>query len=104
MTLRAGVDSSNIMRAKCGQCPHHLEGCTMESKRTVSALALGAAALWAFGALPGTGQSRGGAAGAIERFWAIYHGNDYAAIPEAQAALRAAIARAPDNPTLYALL
>lgn len=41
---------------------------------------------------------------AIQRFWAVYHGNDYGAIPEAQAALQRAIRRDPDNPTLYALL
>ncbi|HEX3437034.1 MAG TPA: hypothetical protein VHT24_09745 [Pseudacidobacterium sp.] len=41
---------------------------------------------------------------AIKQFWAIYHGNDYNAIPEAQDALQRAIERDPENPTLYALL
>jgi hypothetical protein len=41
---------------------------------------------------------------AIEKFWTIYHGNDYDAIPEAQNELERAIQLDPDNPTLYALL
>ena len=41
---------------------------------------------------------------AIEKFWTIYHGNDYAAIPEAQEQLQKAIQSDPNNPTLYALL
>jgi len=48
----------------------------------------------------GTGISRA----AIERFWTIYHGNDYAAIPEVQDELERAIQSDPNNPTLYALL
>jgi hypothetical protein len=48
----------------------------------------------------GTGISRA----AIEKFWTIYHGNDYAAIPEAQEELQKAIQSDPINPTLYALL
>src|SRR5260370_21439651 len=47
-----------------------------------------------------TGASRA----AIEKFWTIYHGNDYAAIPEAQEELQKAIQSDPNNPTLYALL
>src|SRR5260370_21226001 len=47
-----------------------------------------------------TGTSRA----AIEKFWTIYHGNDYAAIPEAQEDLQKAIQSDPNNPTLYALL
>jgi tetratricopeptide (TPR) repeat protein len=47
-----------------------------------------------------TGTSRA----AIEKFWTIYHGNDYAAIPEAQEELQKAIQSDPNNPTLYALL
>jgi len=46
----------------------------------------------------------GGSAAAIERFWAVYHGNDYAAIPSVQLQLQAAVRRDPDNPALYALL
>lgn len=41
---------------------------------------------------------------AIERFWAIYHGNDYDAIPRAQSELEKAIQLDTNNPTLYALL
>src|SRR5258708_10684307 len=47
-----------------------------------------------------TGVSRA----AIEKFWTFYHGNDYAAIPEAQEELQKAIQSDPNNPTLYALL
>lgn len=46
----------------------------------------------------------GSANAAIERFWAIYHGNDYEAISEVQAQLEAAIRLNPNNPVLYALL
>jgi hypothetical protein len=41
---------------------------------------------------------------AIERFWAIYHGNDYDDIPQVQAQLKRALSLDPTNPTLYALL
>ncbi len=41
---------------------------------------------------------------AIERFWTIYHSNDYDDIPKVQAELKGAIQRDPNNPTLYALL
>lgn len=41
---------------------------------------------------------------AIERFWRIYHGNEYSAIPQVQAQLQSAIQRDPNNSTLYALL
>jgi len=41
---------------------------------------------------------------AIERFWTVYHGNDYAAIPQVQAQLQEAMGHDPQNPTLYALL
>jgi hypothetical protein len=47
---------------------------------------------------------RGESVAAIERFWAIYHGNDYAAIPQVQIQLQEAIQHDPENPTLYALL
>jgi hypothetical protein len=47
-----------------------------------------------------TGTSRA----AIEKFWTVYHGNDYDAIPEVQKVLKTAIRLDPDNPTLYALL
>ncbi len=41
---------------------------------------------------------------AIERFWAIYHDNDYDDIPAVQAELERALRRDSNNPTLYALL
>jgi hypothetical protein len=40
----------------------------------------------------------------IDRFWQVYHGNDYGAIPQVEAQLQKAIERDRDNPTLYALL
>ena len=49
-------------------------------------------------------QSNGVSRAAIERFWTIYHGNDYEAIPEVQKELETAIQSDPNNPTLYALL
>ncbi len=42
--------------------------------------------------------------GAIERFWKVYHGNQYSRIPEVQQQLQNAIDRDPGNSTLYALL
>jgi len=41
---------------------------------------------------------------AIDKFWTVYHGNDYAAIPDVQNELKRAIQADPNNPTLYALL
>jgi hypothetical protein len=49
-------------------------------------------------------QGNGVSSTAIERFWTIYHGNDYDAIPEVQMQLETAIESDPNNPTLYALL
>lgn len=50
------------------------------------------------------GRGNGVSRAAIEKFWTIYHGNEYAAIPEVQKELETAIQSDPDNPTLYALL
>jgi hypothetical protein len=50
------------------------------------------------------GQSEGTSRTAIENFWAVYHGNDYNAIPRVQQELQRAIQNDPNNPTLYALL
>jgi len=47
---------------------------------------------------------KGASKAAIERFWSVYHGNQYSAIPQVQAQLQTAIQRDPDNSTLYALL
>lgn len=41
---------------------------------------------------------------AIDHFWAIFHGNDYGAIPKVQDELTAALAVDQNDPTLYALL
>lgn len=41
---------------------------------------------------------------AMERFWSVYHGNDYAAIPEVEEQLEDAIQKDPNDPTLPALL
>jgi len=41
---------------------------------------------------------------AIDRFWAVFHGNDYSAISSVQRQLDAAVQANPDNPTLHALL
>jgi len=41
---------------------------------------------------------------AIERFWQVYHGNDYSQIPQVEQQLQQAIQLDPRNPTLYALL
>lgn len=41
---------------------------------------------------------------AIERFWTVYHGNDYDSIAEVQGELQAALRHDPNNATLYALL
>jgi hypothetical protein len=41
---------------------------------------------------------------AIQHFWAVYHGNDYDAIPQVQTELQRAIQDDPNNSTLYALL
>jgi hypothetical protein len=41
---------------------------------------------------------------AIDRFWTVYHGNDYDDIPQVQRQLEAALQNDVDNPTLHALL
>ena len=76
-----------------------------------STTVLGLAIFCSLGLSHSSGQSaetspanRTGTDAAIERFWAIFQGNDYAAIPEAQARLQAALKQDSENPTLYALL
>src|SRR5215468_8658828 len=49
-------------------------------------------------------QTTGISRAAIEKFWTIYHGNDYAGIAEVQKELETAIQSDPNNATLYALL
>jgi hypothetical protein len=72
---------------------------------------VGLAIFWSFGLSHSSGQSaqtrpahRTATDAATERFWAIFHGNDYAAIPGVQAQLQAALQQDPENPTLYGLL
>jgi hypothetical protein len=72
---------------------------------------VGLAIVWSLGVIQSSGQSAEGRPGdhrasiaAIERFWTVYHGNDYASIPEVQTQLQAALQSDPDNATLYALL
>lgn len=50
------------------------------------------------------GASSGMTSAAIDRFWRVYHGNDYDAIPRVQRQLEAAIQNDANNPTLHALL
>ena len=84
----------------------------LKSKHMVVPAAI-AAALFCFMAAGSNGggsvhaqgnESNGISRAAIERFWTIYHGNDYDAIPEAQKELETAIQSDSNNPTLYALL
>src|SRR5882757_10952412 len=49
-------------------------------------------------------RDKGASKAAIERFWSVYHGNQYSAIPRVQAQLQSALQHDPDNSTLYALL
>jgi len=48
--------------------------------------------------------ANGNSDAAIEKFWSVYHGNDYHAMPEVQDQLDRAIRLDPGNPTLYAPL
>jgi hypothetical protein len=50
------------------------------------------------------GESKDTTSAAIDRFWAVYHGNDYDAIAQVQEQLQAAIQNDGNNPTLHALL
>jgi hypothetical protein len=86
-------------------------GARIKKRPIIPAALVGAAIFWFFGVALSPGQSaeagrasRESSDAAIERFWTIYHGNDYAAIPEVQAKLQAALQRDPNNVTLYALL
>jgi hypothetical protein len=47
---------------------------------------------------------RNESAAAIERFWKVYHGNEYDQIPQVQQELQNAVDHDPENSTLYALL
>ena len=94
-----------------------VKGRTLLKAKHLPAVALMAAALLCFmgvghstgnsggRSLPAQGdQTAGASRPAIEKFWTIYHGNDYAGIAEVQKELKTAIQSDPDNPTLYALL
>ena len=93
------------------------QGITLLKVKHMVAAALIVAALFAFiGAAHSSGGKRGPSVpaqddsgngvgrAAIEKFWTIYHGNDYDGIQEVQNELQTAIQSDPDNPTLYALL
>jgi hypothetical protein len=86
-------------------------GAWRRTRPMIPALLLGVAIFWFFGVTLSSGQpaeagraGRGSTIAAIERFWTVYYGNNYDAIPELQAELQAAVERDPNNPTLYALL
>ena len=66
---------------------------------------------WSIAVMVSSGQSSeprsgggDGSTAAIQRFWAVFHGNNYAAIPELQKDLEAALEWDPENVTLTALL
>src|SRR5262245_58556183 len=86
-------------------------GAWLRTRPIIPALLAAVAGFWLFGPPPSSGQSAhsqrthpAGSDAAIERFWIVYHGNDYGVIPEVQAELQGALNRDPDNATLYALL
>ena len=71
----------------------------------LSAIALIALAGFAGGSADEDRETdRGASKAAIERFWSVYHGNEYSAIPQVQAQLQNALQRDSGNSTLYALL
>jgi hypothetical protein len=77
--------------------------------RIVPAALFGLAMFWFFALTLRSGQwggpgpaSRGSSDAAIERFWTVYHGNDYDSIAEVQRELQAALQHDPNNAALYA--
>jgi hypothetical protein len=82
----------------------------VNTKHLIAATLSGVAVFWLLAPARSSGQSansswaHGASDAAIERFWAVYHGNDYGSIPDVQAQLKAAINRDPQNAALYALL
>src|SRR5579862_7183202 len=80
-------------------------GTRLKGKPVIPAVLLGFALLLTTGFTNGPAdEDHSESEAAIKRFWSVYHGNDYAAIPQVQAQLQSAIERDPGNPTLYALL
>jgi hypothetical protein len=70
-------------------------------------LAVGLMTITGFKMSPQESDLHGGreeSSAAIERFWQVYHGNQFIQIPEVQQQLQNAIERDPNNSTLYALL
>jgi hypothetical protein len=70
-------------------------------------LVVGLMTIAGFKMSPQDGDLRGGqeeSSAAIERFWQVYHGNQFNQIPDVQQQLENAIERDPNNSTLYALL
>ncbi|HEX4229063.1 MAG TPA: hypothetical protein VHZ07_10355 [Bryobacteraceae bacterium] len=83
----------------------------IKRNRIIPAALFGISMFWLFGATLHSDQwgetgpaNPGSSDAAIERFWTVYHGNDYDSIPEVQAELQAALQHDPNNATLYALL
>jgi hypothetical protein len=102
------MDSND--RNKCGDVLR-AAGTWIKRKPIIPTALWGVAAFWFFGVTLSSGQSseaargrRGMSDAAIEQFWTVYHGNDYAAIAQVEADLQAAIEHDPNNATLYALL
>ena len=88
----------------------------LKAKHLVAVVLMTAAVFCFIGARQSTGtsggrsllaqgdQTAGISRAAIEKFWTIYHGNNYAGIAEVQEELETAIQSEPNNATLYALL
>ncbi|MBV8436269.1 MAG: hypothetical protein JOY95_02000, partial [Silvibacterium sp.] len=86
-------------------------GTSIRMRPAIPAALLALVLSWSIAVTVSSGQSSeprsGGGDGttaAIQRFWAVFHGNDYAAIPELQKDLEAALEWDPENVTLTALL
>jgi hypothetical protein len=99
----------NKMRASASGKVFQAFGVWMKPRLIVQAMLLGIVllALAGFANSPADDDLKvdGGASkAAIERFWNVYHGNEYNAIPQVEAQLQRAIEHDPENSTLYALL
>jgi hypothetical protein len=97
MTREILSSSANVLRKF---------GARLKTNRAASALVLAAIvlALTGFAWRNDTDDARDESQAAINHFWAVYHGNNYPAIPQVQAELQQALEDDSDNPTLYALL
>jgi hypothetical protein len=101
MTELMNVHTPRILRAA---------GKWIKARPVVLAAILGVSLLAISGFRTGAAQAnwqnsgREATSAAIDHFWAIYHGNDYDAIPKVQEELAGAMQRDPENPMLFALL